>query len=130
MMAVIFLFCLHLPAVAGPPALANSQGRAHKHAAIWQLGSYIWVLPPKNPQGLAQLYVRSPFIGKEKSTGFVEFRKDCGKFQLPHRPVSPCPTLPRAKTPAPRNPPSDLAARFPAPSPPVLRVPAKSNTHR
>jgi len=73
-MAVIFFFCLR------PPALATNKGRAHKQAAIWQLGSYIWVPPPENPQGLAQLYVRRLFVCKEKSAEFVEFRGVCGKF--------------------------------------------------
>src|SRR5690242_16952159 len=67
MMAVIF-FCLR------PLAPTDSKGSAHKHAAIWQLGSYIWVPPPENPQGLAQLYVRRPFVCKEKSAEFVEFQ--------------------------------------------------------
>ncbi|HYY72892.1 MAG TPA: hypothetical protein VE778_04810 [Candidatus Bathyarchaeia archaeon] len=48
------------------------------HAAIWQLGSYIWVPPPENPQGLAQLYVRALSLCKEKSTESVEFQRDCG----------------------------------------------------
>src|SRR5215831_18759704 len=98
MMAVIF-FCLHLPAVAGPlpgkgSALADNQGHAHKHAAIWQLGSYIWVLPPENPQGLAQLYVRRPFVCKEKSTGFVGFLEvvENSEFPIGPSPLAPHPT--------------------------------------
>jgi hypothetical protein len=45
MMAVIF-FCLR------PPAPANGEGRVHKRPTSWQLGSYIWVPPPKYPQDL------------------------------------------------------------------------------
>jgi hypothetical protein len=48
------------------------------HAAIWQLGSYIWVPPPETPQGLAQLYVRTQLLCKEKSAEPVEFQQDCG----------------------------------------------------
>src|SRR5438552_3024799 len=81
MMAVIF-FCLRLLAPT------DSKGSAHKHAAIWQLGSYIWVPPPENPQGLGQLYVRRPFVCKEKSAEFVEFRGACGKFR-PRCPGTP-----------------------------------------
>src|SRR5205085_7538660 len=56
--------------------------------SIWQLGSYIWVPPPENPQGLAQLYVRRLFVCKEKSAEFVEFRGACGKFR-PRCPGTP-----------------------------------------
>src|SRR5258708_37698347 len=52
MMAVIF-FCLR----------PHANNRA---ASIRQLGCYIWVPPPENPQGLGQLYVFAPFIGKGK----------------------------------------------------------------
>src|SRR5437899_12573366 len=46
MMAVI-CFCLR------PSAPAKFEGRAHKQTvAFRQLGSYIWVSPPENPQGL------------------------------------------------------------------------------
>src|SRR5215831_6214413 len=81
MMAVIFFFCLR------PPTLDSSERRARKQAACWQLGSYIWVPPPENPQGLAQLYVRRLFICKEKSAGFVDFPRDCGKFLFRNQPV-------------------------------------------
>src|SRR6266478_5826549 len=60
MMAVI-CSCLR------PLVLSGHQGRAKKRAAaIRQLGSYIWVPPSENPQGLGQLYVWSPCIGKRK----------------------------------------------------------------
>src|SRR5215472_14893574 len=89
MMAVIF-FCLR-PLPGRGPRPANSKGSAHKQAAYWQLGSYIWVPPPENPQGLAQLYVRRLFICKEKSAGFVDFRRDCGKFLFRNQPACPYP---------------------------------------
>src|SRR5215471_16753690 len=94
MMAVIFFFCLRPLAPGRGPTLDSSERRAHKQAACWQLGSYIWVPPPENPQGLAQLYVRRLFICKEKSAGFVDFRRDCGNFPFQIAPVLMPPTLP------------------------------------
>lgn len=90
MMAVIS-FCLRLPPAGDllPAALADSKGRVRKHAAIWQLGSYIWVPPPENPQGLAQLYVRTQMLCKEKSAEVVDFPRDCGNVPFQFGPKPP-----------------------------------------
>src|SRR5713226_4276436 len=70
MMAVI-CFCLR------PLVLSEREERTHKQsAAIRQLGSYIWVLPPENPQGLAHSTFASHILAREK---WAEQREPGGK---------------------------------------------------
>src|SRR5712692_1362985 len=67
MMAVI-CFCLR----------PHANNRA---VAFRQLGCYIWVPPPENPQGLELLYVCSLFIGKRKMDGSAGVAVENGRLR-------------------------------------------------
>src|SRR6266581_2901356 len=75
-------------------------------AAIRQLGSYIWVPPPENPQGLGYFTFATGSLAREKWPGRGEFRWKTGTWAqdgkevvVRKNPTSPSPKNP-VKVPA------------------------------
>src|SRR5713226_7672641 len=102
MMAVI-CFCLR------PSAPAKFEMRAHKQtAAFRQLGSYIWVSAPENPQGLGYFTFVTYSLAREKVWGPRKLPwKPKSRKMRAHRKL----TAQRPRNRGPRNSPALLVVQ-------------------
>src|SRR6266852_6048202 len=121
MMAVI-CFCLR------PSAPAKFEGPAHKQtAAFRQLGSYIWVSPPENPQGLGYFTFVTHSLAREKVRGPRKLPwKPKSREMRAHRKFARL----RLRNRGTRNPPAVLEVQNRVPTPQGPRVHARSGPRR